>query len=624
MAYTWPLPLTAVISQRFGTNPYSPVQPSGHTGMDFAVPAGTSVKAIGDGTVLWADWATKMSPANPWFIAPGYAGIVVLIDHGDLITVSAHLSETPLNAGQRVKQGQEIGKSGNTGLSTGPHLHMEVIPLPLRVTNALYGRADPLRYMSAIVTASNSPLAANQRRVGPDNVNHRREPKVAPNNVVRVIKANTTETFTGYVIGESVTVPGIEGVRQRFVSNIWYKDKDGYAWAGGFTEAKTAGLPNLTPAPPKPKLAANERVVISGGAVQRAAPDRTAAVVREIKGGTTEAFTGYVHGQPIDGGSDIWFKDTIGYVWSGGFIDKSTTGLKNLTPPVGTRQSGPAAVAYRESPTLDGALQWYLPANTTFVFDAFTHGDTYGGSDIWYRGRENKFWAHASLFTSQYTGGLTEVKYAPPVEAKPEAVKPPVKPEPEAPKPDNETYSFTPDFDFVEYKPANYWNMGNGNFPTNPQKIVLHQFDKKEIRPSLDGVISHFQTARKDAPSSAHFGVSKGRIVQFVSLQDRAYHAGPYGNDYIGIEIDPQEDAETIASVKKLIKALNKKYGKTFTYSDHRTIPSAKTLCGADIHLEKYDVTEKVEIPVADGRPTIEDIEAAERVLAWAKRDLIE
>lgn len=662
MAYTWPLPTNTVISQRFGSNPYSPVQPAGHTGMDFAIAAGTSVKAIGDGTVLWADWATKMSPANPWFIAPGFAGIVVLIDHGNVISVSAHLSGTNLNAGTRVKQGQEIGKSGNTGLSSGPHLHFEIIPLPLTVRNALYGRVEPLNYISASASpASVAPLAANQRRVGSGNVNQRSEPKTSAK-VVRLITGNTTETFTGWVEGELVNG-----------NNIWYKDSKGYAWSGGFTEQKTAGLPNQTP----PKLAANQRKVIPGGATQRSSPHRAGTTLRNIAGNTTETFAGFVRGERVTSGgitSDIWLKDAKGYVWVGGFTSHATTGLPDQTPPKGTRWSGNAAIAYRTEPKLDAKIDRYLPTNMSFVFDAYTRGDSFNGSDIWFRGRENKLWAHSMLFTSQSIDGLAEVKVEAPKpapapapvsavrEVVPEGVRVRTTPalgdsnieavvpggntvtvaayteaaevsgskiwfalpakgyvhssglkdpstkglqkrevvsvEPEI----EETYSFTPDFDFVEYKPANYWNMGDGNFPANPEKLVIHQFDAKAKKPSIEGVINHFQNPRKDNPTSAHFAVSGKRIVQSVSLKDRAFHAGSVGNYYIGIEVDPQEDADTVVSVKKLISALNKKYGKVFTYTKHRDVPGNATECGADIHLDLY----KVSTPAPTPKPTPE------------------
>ncbi|MFD7263764.1 peptidoglycan DD-metalloendopeptidase family protein [Streptomyces sp. NPDC059874] len=85
-----------------------------HTGIDFAVPTGTPVKAAAAGTVVSAGWQ-------------GSYGNVVVIKHDDgRYSLSAHLSKAGASAGQRVSAGQQIGLSGNTGNSTGPHLHFEV------------------------------------------------------------------------------------------------------------------------------------------------------------------------------------------------------------------------------------------------------------------------------------------------------------------------------------------------------------------------------------------------------------------------------------------------------------------------------------------------------------------
>lgn len=86
-----------------------------HAGMDFTAKTGTDIYATGDGTVIFADYATN-----------GY-GIHVIIDHGyDYQTLYAHLDELKVRRGQKVKRGDLIGLVGNTGLSSGPHLHYEV------------------------------------------------------------------------------------------------------------------------------------------------------------------------------------------------------------------------------------------------------------------------------------------------------------------------------------------------------------------------------------------------------------------------------------------------------------------------------------------------------------------
>ena len=88
-----------------------------HTGTDFAAPTGTPIMASGDGLIVRAKWC-------------GGGGNCVKIKHNSVYqTVYAHLSKfgRGIKKGVRVKQGQIIGYVGSTGLSTGPHLHYEVI-----------------------------------------------------------------------------------------------------------------------------------------------------------------------------------------------------------------------------------------------------------------------------------------------------------------------------------------------------------------------------------------------------------------------------------------------------------------------------------------------------------------
>ncbi len=88
-----------------------------HEGIDFTSPAGSKVFATGDGVVEEASQVIK----------DGY-GRKVIIDHGfGYKTVYAHLQSFRVKPGQRVKRGDWIATVGNTGLSSGPHLHYEVI-----------------------------------------------------------------------------------------------------------------------------------------------------------------------------------------------------------------------------------------------------------------------------------------------------------------------------------------------------------------------------------------------------------------------------------------------------------------------------------------------------------------
>lgn len=97
-----------------------------HKGMDWAIPTGTAVYASCGGTVSKAGWGS------------GY-GYVVYIRHEDgSETRYAHLSKVLVKAGETVKQGERIALSGNTGVSTGPHLHFEIIMNGSHVNPAKY------------------------------------------------------------------------------------------------------------------------------------------------------------------------------------------------------------------------------------------------------------------------------------------------------------------------------------------------------------------------------------------------------------------------------------------------------------------------------------------------------
>jgi murein DD-endopeptidase MepM/ murein hydrolase activator NlpD len=119
--FLWPVPDSFRITSRFG-----PRGRGFHPGVDIGVPSGATVLAADDGIVVFAGWA-------------GAYGILVSVDHGNgYVTKYAHNSRVLVSEGQRVEKGQQIARSGNTGNSTGPHVHFEVVRqgVPL----------NPLRY----------------------------------------------------------------------------------------------------------------------------------------------------------------------------------------------------------------------------------------------------------------------------------------------------------------------------------------------------------------------------------------------------------------------------------------------------------------------------------------------
>lgn len=92
----------------------------GYNGVDIGASTGTPVYASAGGEVV----ISKYSAGNPWF--GGYGNYIVIRHPNGTQTVYAHLSANFVSVGERVAQGQTIGAVGNTGRSTGPHLHFEV------------------------------------------------------------------------------------------------------------------------------------------------------------------------------------------------------------------------------------------------------------------------------------------------------------------------------------------------------------------------------------------------------------------------------------------------------------------------------------------------------------------
>lgn len=113
-AYTWPLPGHYSISSPFGYRQHPILGYSKfHSGIDLPAPSGTPIVAAKSGTVILSR------------LMSGY-GNVIMIDHGDTVTVYAHCSALNKSVGDSVSAGDVVAFVGSTGLSTGPHLHFEV------------------------------------------------------------------------------------------------------------------------------------------------------------------------------------------------------------------------------------------------------------------------------------------------------------------------------------------------------------------------------------------------------------------------------------------------------------------------------------------------------------------
>lgn len=264
MGYMYPVPKGTRVSQSFGTNPGGVNPAGGHTGMDFACPIGTPVYAPADGVIALEGWRTDPTGAdNPWLLTDG-GGISIVLDAGDKAPtfIMAHLNQSLVNKGQRVRQGDLIGYTGNTGKwTTGPHLHFEVLLPGYLIRSNTYGRSNPAlvcdHYKGDIVLApasSVTPTAPGTRKVTTNGANVRTAPFAdAPKapGFPDGLALGAVLAVVGYVKGQDVTGKG---------DNAWYKTKSGYfVWANAAGNS-LAGLKYLgevkrpAPAPaPAPK-----------------------------------------------------------------------------------------------------------------------------------------------------------------------------------------------------------------------------------------------------------------------------------------------------------------------------------------------------------------------------------
>lgn len=122
------LPVNGYVTDGYGMrrNPFNGEGREVHEGLDIAVDFGTPVTSTADGLVIYA--------------APhaGYGNLVIVYHSNGITSRYGHLSRISLEAGQRVKRGDQVGNAGSTGRSTGPHVHYEIRENDQPI--------DPLRY----------------------------------------------------------------------------------------------------------------------------------------------------------------------------------------------------------------------------------------------------------------------------------------------------------------------------------------------------------------------------------------------------------------------------------------------------------------------------------------------
>lgn len=123
--FIWPVPQFYKVSSHFGQRGRRH-----HDGIDIPAPRGTPIVAVDKGVVVYSDDGIR-----------GYGNMIVIAHSDDVFTVYAHNRKNKVDKGDKVKKGEVIAEVGNTGRSTGPHLHFEI-----RVKNKV---RNPARYLSS-------------------------------------------------------------------------------------------------------------------------------------------------------------------------------------------------------------------------------------------------------------------------------------------------------------------------------------------------------------------------------------------------------------------------------------------------------------------------------------------
>ena len=124
----WPLD-NPVVTQYFGNTPFATQNPQiyngkGHNGIDLRAPIGTPIKAAQSGVI------TDTGDTDNYCRGVSYGKWILIKHENNLSTLYAHLSLIKVSPGQTVTAGQIIGYSGDTGYTTGPHLHFAVFATP--------------------------------------------------------------------------------------------------------------------------------------------------------------------------------------------------------------------------------------------------------------------------------------------------------------------------------------------------------------------------------------------------------------------------------------------------------------------------------------------------------------
>jgi hypothetical protein len=369
----------------------NPATYPGHSGVDYPRARGTQFRASGAGVI-----GLRSSNSR--------GGLLVWVDY-DALPKGAGVGHAHLDnytdsppVGTRVGEGTVIGRVGNSGHSTGPHLHAEVNGYS--TTDGYWRFFDRNRVVGAGGGGGGGTPAANQRIVGANGANGRKDPSTT-GPVSQTLPPGTVADFNGWIRGQV-----IEG------NGTWFRGAHSgdFFWSGGFTNTGVAGLADLNP----PPTATNQRTVGPNGANGRPAPNTSGPITQTLPPGTVGDFDAWTKGQDVEGNT-TWIRGQHSgdWFWSGGFTSQSTDGLPfvDLNPPVVvlTRTVGANPANVRRAPYTSSAAIASNTSGTVVPMAAFAHAQAVEGNDVWFQRLDDKNWMWSGGFVVKTTEGLPEV-----------------------------------------------------------------------------------------------------------------------------------------------------------------------------------------------------------------------
>jgi hypothetical protein len=360
--------------------------PSSEPGTDYGSAYGSPLYAVESGKVTY----TRTNNSGP---TGRY--IEYVLDDGRT-TRSLHLAEVWVRPGDRVSRGQQIGKTGASGNGSdwgyGAHVHQTLWP------GAAW--AAPTLDFEQYVGGGSGPVTGNQRQVGPNGANGRKDPSTN-GGVTQTLAPHVVGNFNGWINGQV-----IEG------NSVWFRGElsGDWFWSGGFTDTGTHDLTDLNP----PPTSGTQRTTGPNGANGRKEPNTSGGVTQTLGPNVVGEFNGWTIGEKVENNS-TWFRGALSgdWFWSGGFTSQSTENLPfiDTKPPTpgAERTVGPNPANIRDYPYTTSPAVGTEQPGAVIVMNAYARAEAVDGQNIWFRRASDNDWMWAGGFTSQAVDGLPEI-----------------------------------------------------------------------------------------------------------------------------------------------------------------------------------------------------------------------